>query len=317
MYQELNKAIIEAQTIIIHRHSEPDGDAIGSQLGLKALLNCNFPNKNIYVVGDHSERFANYGAMDYILDEVYKNALVIILDSGDEKLISDERYKKGKRIIKIDHHLSQAEYGDINIIDSQEISTASLIGKIFRNLDYQFNDEVAKLLYLGIVADSNRFLYRGVNSAMFELVAFLTKYNFSIEEIYENLYSKSLSFVKLRAQLTLDFLLTKNNVAYLMTSKEKRESYQADFFTISRGMVNIMSGITEVAIWVNFTEDDNGFVIAEIRSNKYNINPYALKYGGGGHMLASGATLKNFDEAKALLNDLDQFMEENNNANRK
>ena len=102
-----------------------------------------------------------------------------------------------------------------------------------------------------------------------------------------------------------------------MTSKEKRESYQADFFTISRGMVNIMSGITEVAIWVNFTEDDNGFVIAEIRSNKYNINPYALKYGGGGHMLASGATLKNFDEAKALLNDLDQFMEENNNANRK
>lgn len=315
MYQELNKAIKQHKIIIIHRHSDPDGDAIGSQLGLKAILQHNF-NKKVYAVGDVGERFKRYGEMDNISDELYQKALVIVLDSGDEKLISDPRYKTGKTIVKIDHHLSAAEYGHINIVEPNEISTASLIGKISIHLGYEFNDKSAALLFLGIVADSNRFLYRGVNSWTFELVAKLTKYKFSIEEIYEALYNKSLAFVKLRAQATLDFKLTKNNVAYLMTPKERRKDYELGFLAVSRGMVSVMSGIEEINVWVNFTENDEGSIITEIRSNKYNINPYAVKYGGGGHPLASGATLKNFDEAQKLLAELDKLVEDNNHANK-
>jgi len=61
-----------------------------------------------------------------------------------------------------------------------------------------------------------------------------------------------------------------------------------------------------VNVWVNFTETENG-VLAELRSNKYNINPIAVKYGGGGHAKASGATLKNRDEAMQMLNDLNEL----------
>jgi len=79
-----------------------------------------------------------------------------------------------------------------------------------------------------------------------------------------------------------------------------------DIFSISRGMVGTMSDIRGVPIWVNFTETENG-VLCELRSNKYNINPIAVKYGGGGHAKASGATVKNREEAMQMLSDLDEI----------
>ncbi|MFA7127169.1 MAG: DHHA1 domain-containing protein, partial [Bacilli bacterium] len=78
------------------------------------------------------------------------------------------------------------------------------------------------------------------------------------------------------------------------------------------GMVNTMSGIEGIYIWVNFTEDDDKKVIAEIRSNRFNINVVAQKYGGGGHPFASGAYLNSFEEAAQMLQDLDQIMEGKN-----
>ena len=75
---------------------------------------------------------------------------------------------------------------------------------------------------------------------------------------------------------------------------------KADIFAISRGMVGIMSDIKGVDIWANFTETETG-VLCELRSDKYNINPIAVKYGGGGHKKASGATLKDMDEVRIML----------------
>jgi phosphoesterase RecJ-like protein len=99
-------------------------------------------------------------------------------------------------------------------------------------------------------------------------------------------------------------------VLYIYTTLEEAKEYNADYFTISRGMVNVMSEIRGYDSWVNFTETEDG-VLCEIRSSKYNINPIATKYGGGGHKKASGATLKDKDEAMALLADLNSLAEEN------
>ena len=96
---------------------------------------------------------------------------------------------------------------------------------------------------------------------------------------------------------------TKQGVAYIYTSKEEAQSYGADTFTLSRGMVNVMSEIRGIHSWVNFTEAEEG-ILCEIRSNTYNINPIAVKYGGGGHHMASGATLKDREEAMALLEEI-------------
>ena len=102
---------------------------------------------------------------------------------------------------------------------------------------------------------------------------------------------------------------TEKKVAYIYTTREEFDALGVDSFTVSRGMVNTMSDIKGVDIWVNFTETEKG-VLCELRSSRYNINPIAVKYGGGGHMKASGATVKDRQTAMAMLQDLDQLVGE-------
>ena len=82
-----------------------------------------------------------------------------------------------------------------------------------------------------------------------------------------------------------------------------------DSFSISRGMVGIMSDLKGVDIWANFTETEEG-ILCELRSSLYNINPIAVKYGGGGHAKASGATVRDRETAMAMLQDLDAMIGE-------
>jgi phosphoesterase RecJ-like protein len=98
-------------------------------------------------------------------------------------------------------------------------------------------------------------------------------------------------------------------VAYIYTTREEMQSLASSEFSISRGMVATMADIKGVDIWVNFTEGENG-VMCELRSSRFNINPIAVKYGGGGHQKASGATVPDYDTAMQMLNDLDKMQGE-------
>lgn len=313
MYKELEKIIKSYNRIIIHRHFRPDGDAIGSQMGLKEVLLTNYPGKEVYAVGDENDLYTFIGRVDNINDELYNGSLVIVVDTGSEELISDLRYKKGDYLIKIDHHASGSSYADLNLVDTSEISCASLLAKIFYSLGLEVNKKAAYALFAGIVSDSNRFFYQGVNDKTFELASKLVSTGIDIQEIYRYLYTEDYDFVRLKAQFILSINKTKNGVAYIKTTYEEFKKYNMDFFLISRGLVSTMSGIKGIDIWVNFTEDQFGKVHAELRSTKYNINPIAVKYGGGGHRLASGAVLKGFEDADKMLEDLDQLIMEDKN----
>ena len=174
----------------------------------------------------------------------------------------------------------------------------------------------ARALFTGIVTDSGRFRYNTVSSDTFMIASKLLKYNFDFNEIYTKLYVDELELVKLRAQMVLQFKISDKGVAYLINDKTAVERYNTDIFTISRGMVNTMADLKGVDTWVNFTETEEG-VLVEIRSSKYNINPIAVKYGGGGHAKASGACVKDKATAMALLEDLNALgkneKEENDN----
>lgn len=312
-YIELNNKIKEYGTIIIHRHSRPDGDAIGSQIGLKDALLATYPYKKIYAVGDINEKFRFIGEMDEISDDTYRQALVIVLDSGDEFLISDERYKNARYIVKIDHHIAKSKWecAGLEIVDSSEVSCASIIANIVFSLHYKLSPLGAKALFMGIVTDSGRFRYEGTNHKTFETVAKLLKYNFSVDEVYSNIYLEDINVVKLRASLTMKFQISEGGVAYLMNTYEDVKKYNTDIFTISRGMVGIMSGIKGINAWANFTEDENGKIITELRCiNKYNVNPIAVKWGGGGHKQASGTTLDSFEDAYKVIKDLEDAIKE-------
>ena len=312
MYRKIVDKIKEYDTIIIHRHTNPDGDAIGSQAGLRQLIRENFPKKRVYAVGDSAGRyaFALDAPIDEIVDGLYKNALAIVLDTSASALISDDRYKSAKESIRIDHHLFCEKICGLELTDPSYESCAGLVADIAIKNGLKINASAAKALYTGMVTDSGRFRYDSTSSETFRIAGELMKVGIDTNNIYKNLYSDDFEKLQLRAKFILKVKFTKKNVAYIYTTREEFDSYNADLFLISRGMVGVMSDIRGVDIWVNFTESDGG-VLCEIRSSRYNINPVAKKYGGGGHAKASGATLANYGEAMALLGDLDKIGEEN------
>lgn len=305
MFEKVLEEIKKYDRIIIHRHSNPDGDAYGSQIGLKNILVENFPEKEIYIVGDSSVRygFMEGSQMDNVTDDMYNGALAFVLDTSATSLISDTRYTLADKTICIDHHIFCEKFTDIEVRDTSFESCCGLITEFAMECGLRLNSLAAKSLYTGMVTDSGRFRYDSTNSHTFLLASHLMKQSFDMNEIYANLYADDFKYIRLRAQFVLKIQFTEQNVAYIYTEKDEAKSYGFDTFTISRGMVGTMSDIRGVDTWVNFTETDDG-VLCEIRSKKYNINPIAVKYGGGGHAKASGATLKDRNEAMSLLADL-------------
>lgn len=311
MFNEVLKCIEKYDTIIIHRHQNPDGDALGSQIGLKHIIKENYPNKTVYTVGDASVRFGfmEDSKMDEISDEIYNGALAIVLDTSAKSLISDERYTLAETTVRIDHHIFCETIADIEVTDTSYESCCGLITEFAVECGLRLNSTAAKSLYTGMITDSGRFRYDSTTAQTFRLAATLMEQPFSTNDIYRNLYADDFKYIRLRAQFVLKVKFSDKNVAYIYTSRDELDNYDADIFSISRGMVGVMSDIRGVDVWANFTETDDG-VLCEIRSSKYNINPIAKKYGGGGHAKASGATLKNREEAMSLLSDLGRLTEE-------
>lgn len=309
MFEQVLQEIRAHDRIIIHRHTNPDGDALGSQIGLKHILRENFPEKEIYTVGDASRRygFMEDSATDTLEDSLFADALSIILDTSAKALISDDRYTLAKRTVRIDHHIFCEKIADVEVTDTSFESCCGLIAALAMECGLRLTPLAAKSLYTGMITDSGRFRYDSVSSQTFRLAAFLTEQPFTTTDIYRNLYADDFSFIRLRAQFVLKINFTERNVAYIYTTAEEVKALDADLFSISRGMVNTMSDIRGVDVWVNFTESDSG-VLAELRSSVYNINPIAVKYGGGGHAKASGATLKDREEAMQMLRDLDALV---------
>ena len=308
--EKLLSLIRAHNTIILHRHSFPDGDALGSQIGLKHIITENFPGKKVCLTGDAAGRYAfmDGSTMDEVPDEAFENALCIILDTSAAHMISDERYKNAKALARIDHHLFCGQIAPTEVVDSTRESCCGLITALCMEHGLRVNKAAATALYTGMVTDSGRFRYDSTTASTMRCAAFLLEQDVDTSEIFCRMYASDYSQLVLRAQYTLKIRFTKRNVAYIYTTAEELKQTGADEFTISRGMVNVMSDIRGVDIWVNFTETDHG-VLCELRSSRCNINPVAVKYGGGGHAKASGAALPDRETAMRMLDDLEALLE--------
>ena len=308
MFEKILEEIKNAHRIIIPRHKNPDGDALGCQIGLKYILKENFPEKEVYAVGDAAGRYAfmNGSVMDEVDDSLYADALAIVLDTSASALISDDRYKTAKRSARIDHHIFCEEIADVEVTNTSYESCCGLITEFAVESGLSLSPNSAKALYTGMITDSGRFRYDSTSHNTFRLASELMKQNFDTNDIFSNLYADDFEFIRLRAKFILKINLTEYGVAYIYTTKEEVEKMGVSTFTVSRGMVNTMAEIKGVNTWVNFTETEDG-VLCELRSKTQNINQIAVKYGGGGHIKASGTTVKDKAEAMALLHDLDQM----------
>ena len=311
MFEAILDLIKSAPRIILHRHKNPDGDALGCQLGLRHILRDTYPDKEIFAVGDTNDRYAFMvdEPLDTLPDEAYEGALAIVLDTSAKSLICDERYATAAATARLDHHIFCEDICACEVTDTSFESCCGLVTALAIEGGLTVSPAAAKLLYTGMITDSGRFRYDSTNAQTHRMAAFLMERGFDTADIFRQLYSDDLSFIQLRARFVLKIRTTPHCVAYIYTDRTEAQSYGVSDFTLSRGMVNTMGEIRGIDTWVNFTETEGG-VLCEIRSSKYNINPIAVKYGGGGHQKASGCTLADREEAMRLLDDLNALAEE-------
>ncbi|MBQ7145254.1 MAG: bifunctional oligoribonuclease/PAP phosphatase NrnA [Lachnospiraceae bacterium] len=311
LYQQALALIRSRDSIILQRHAMPDGDAVGAQTGLKELLRDNFPEKRLFAVGDSAARFDFLpdSQPEDVPDSLFPQSLCIILDCGGPALIADERWRTAGATLRFDHHLFQATIAQVDISDSSFESTCGMLTDFALSCGLALSPRSALPLYMGMVTDSGRFRHDTTTPRTLRLAAALLEQGIDTNSLYRNLYAGSLEQVKQRAYFTGKIQFTPGGVAYLKNSAEEIRQLEMDLFEVSRGMVGVMADLKGVDIWANFTEAPAG-IYAELRSSDLTVQPIAVKYGGGGHAKACGATLKSWEEADAMLKDLDALKEQ-------
>ena len=205
MFEAL-RALIEAHDVIIlHRHKNPDGDALGSQIGLKHLLLENYPEKQVYMVGDEAGRYAfmKDSVMDTVPDGLYPDALAIILDCSAPALISDDRYTLAHATGRIDHHLFCGTIAQVEALDSSYESCCGLIAEMALECSYRLTPLAAESLFTGMVTDSGRFRYDATNARTFRLASCLMEQPIDTNALYCNLYASDYAQLVVRAKFLL------------------------------------------------------------------------------------------------------------------
>lgn len=309
MFDYIYNKISEYENIIITRHHKPDLDALGSQLGLRQLILDNFDNKNVYVVGDMAKP-SFLGEMDQIDESLYEKSLLLVTDVSVTNMIAPIPYNKAKEIICIDHHKNDCDIENAKAFYNRKAAAAcQIIAEFAINKNLVISTKTATCLYAGIISDTNRFNF-SLTKELFEAVGKLIETGFDYQSIYSIMYSDSVKNVKMRAYFA-DKFIVEDKFAYMINDLDVFEKFNVDVFTISRGMVNVMSNLKEVEIWANFTIDPAiNKVLCEFRSKRIEILPIAVKYGGGGHSLACGATVANFEIVKDIIKDLKDLIKE-------
>lgn len=314
IYRKIYREVKRYPTIVIARHIGADPDALGSQFALRDLIKDIFPKKSVYAVGNPSNRFKFMGSLDKLDEEIdYDNSLLIVLDTPDIKRIDGVELEKYKNIIKIDHHPVVDKYANIELIDDNSSSTCQLILEfIFANW-LHITEGIAKNLYLGIVSDTGRFMHGYTTKRTFELVnKMLQKTNLDFTSLYEDLYMRTLNEVRFQGYIYENIEVTENGVGYINLTEDLLKEYEVDSASAGN-IVSELKCVDELLIWVFFSEDRKSNLIrANIRSRGPFVNDVAAIYGGGGHKLASGARLVSWEQAKNLVDDLDNLSREYN-----
>lgn len=311
MYKEIYKAIKKYDEIVIARHTGADIDALGSQLAMQEIIKETFPEKKVYVIGAYSSKFKFVGQLDREEDLKLENPLLIVLDTPKTSRIDTLDLSKYSFKIKIDHHPLEEKFGDIELVNDKSSSACEVVIDLCNNTKLKMNKIAAERLFMGIVSDTNRFMYPSTSyETMNKAAKLIEEYGVNPPELYEKMYLRDLVELRFEGYMLQNLKVTKNKVAYIKITDEIQKEFNVDAATPGN-MIGSLSYINDFIVWVTFSEDKKqNLVRVSIRSRGPVINTIAMQYNGGGHKLASGVKLPDFTLSDALIADLDKLCKE-------
>lgn len=316
---EVQRAILEKikeySRIIIFRHSRPDGDAVGSTKGLQSLLKLNFPKKEIYLQNsDYCDYMKFLGPEDEpIADELYADALGIVVDTGTLDRISNKKYELCRELIKIDHHIDIKPYGDISWVEEERSSSCEMIAKFYDSFkdELKIDGATARFIYTGMVTDSGRFRYRSVSGETLRLAGLMLEQGIDTDILYANLYLDEYNSLKFKSYVYKHMKMTENGVVHIFVDRKMQKKFGLTSEQASN-VISYLDSIKGSLIWLAFIEGKKGdnAIRVRLRSRFITVNQIAERYHGGGHDCASGATVYSKKEMAALLAEADRELGE-------
>lgn len=309
--------IQKAEKIAVTTHTNPDGDAIGSALALKFILNDNFDkNSEIYIDNELAENLTFLSGTDDIIifnknhENNLKNSdLIFILDLNNssrlksmEKSVTDSNAFK----IMIDHHIKPENFTNLKYIDTEATSTGELIYKLSENLSLRISKTAAEALYVAIMTDTGNFRHSRTDAEIFRIAANLIEYGADPVILYENVYNQNkISSLKLLGYALESLELFHNNKISVITLPENiLKKYNAKKGDIE-GFVEKTLSVKKSLIGILLTKfpESNEVKISLRSKGDYCVRDIALKFDGGGHKNAAGAKIENHNisDAKKLI----------------
>ncbi len=300
MTSEIAHILRTEDRFLVVTHINPDGDALGSLLGT-ALALTEMGKQSCPLSADRTPDMYDFlPGRDRIVSDPqlvpFQPEWILALDTATEERISGDLspFRPGARLINLDHHGSNPQYGDLNLVHAHATSTAEIILEILKQAGYKLSQDVAKCLYTGLITDTGCFRFSGVNSRTLEVGAELLATGFDSYEVARPLFEEnSFGRVELeRLMLHRLELLLEGRFAVSMLYAEDFGRVGADRSEMEN-LVDKLREIRGVEVGVLITESANGPNRVSFRSKgRVDVSALASTMGGGGHRSAAGLRIE-------------------------
>lgn len=298
--------IDENEQIILAGHTSPDGDAVSACFALAMALE-KLGKNPIILLEDYSISLEHIKGHHFVYKEDYKNlenvGLFVSLDCGDIERLGDakEVFEKAKNTVNIDHHISNNNFGKLNIVNPKSSSTSEIVFEIISSID-KLDLDIATAIYTGLVFDTGGFKYDCTTKRTHQIAGELIELGIDSHKIHSNiltmhtlqnsrLLAKSIDNIYLEDDIIISTLSNQEITSLGCTSKD------------TGNIVQYLLDTQNINISVLLYEKDDNIIKASFRSKKLDVNKIASQFGGGGHILAAGATIKDMtlEQAKETI----------------
>jgi len=291
-------AIGESRSIVLACHVNPDGDALGSMLGLALAL---IPlGKDLVCLSQDGVpdilRFLPGVERIATATDVPAFDLALVVDSGELARVGETvqpLVARARRIVDIDHHVTAGAFGDIRVLDAHAASTAEIVYALLQTLDVPITSDIATCLFTGIITDTGSFRFQNVTPNTLRVAAKLLEAGAPPAHISENVFDNRTFAATRLLGLALSALsqTPDGQVVWThITAQNFRTLGATDQDT--EGVVNYVRGVRGAEVGILFREMEGGSIRVSLRAREsVNVAEVAARFGGGGHRMASGCTL--------------------------
>jgi phosphoesterase RecJ-like protein len=290
-------ALREARSVVLTGHERPDGDCIGAQAGLARLLEA--LGKTVTILNpdppedafDYLSTVVSYGT--YPVDEIPEHDLCILLDISELErcgtLAAPLAAAPSKKLV-IDHHVHHGdEWWDLAFVDRSASATGLLVFRIAKALEIELDPIGAMGLFTSLVTDTGWFKYSNTDAETLAVAAELIDSGVKPDELFSSIYQRNPPALphELGSQLRRLEYFAGGRLALLVTDPDE-DAFEGN----SDALLDILRSVAavEVVLFLRHTSDGNCKLSARSKRD-FDVNALARRFGGGGHVKASGATL--------------------------